>query len=147
MTWNYQPMVSGASGGFLVSYSVNLTPGEVISITVGVGAPVWTSSGIHGGGTTTFGSYLSCTGGGRSSVGVGAPWADPGNCGAAGGAGNFGQYVANSAGAITGGNTSLVYGNGGMAERCDNATNGCASPNYAYGTPGNPGVVIVDVLY
>lgn len=141
-------MISGASGGFLVSYPLNLTPGEVITITIGAGGPVRPADGAGqgaGGGTTTFGSYLSCTGGGSS--GTQLSFADVGNCGASGGVGLFGQYINtdtnNASGYVVGGQPPTQFGSGGGAGRCS----GCVAPNYSYGYPGAPGVVVVDVLY
>lgn len=127
-------MISGASGGFLSSFPVNLIPGESIPITIGAGGPAGpyeTSTG----GTTTFGSYLSCTGG----FGYGSM----GNCGSAGGVGIYGFYVTSVGGIINGGFTSLRYGSGGVVSRC----NGCPGSYPTTGAPGEPGVVFVDVLY
>lgn len=136
-------MISGASGGFLVSYPVNLTPGESISINIGIGglAGPYPNGGV--GGTTSFGGYLSCTG---SLQYAPPPYESdmfPGACGAQGGVGNTGQYIVIPGGVVSGGKTPLGYGNGGDVGRC----NGCVAPNPTMGKNGAPGVVIVDVLY
>lgn len=133
-------MVSGASGGFLVNYPMNLTPGEVIPITIGVG-------GVSGyrvagtGGTTIFGSYLSCSGG-SSLTDASNSYATPGACNVDG-IGTWGQYSDQLGGALIGGVTPLRFGSGGVVGRCD----GCPFPNPTTGLSGTPGVVIVDVLY
>lgn len=123
---------------------MNLTPGEVIAITIGGGGPENTA-----GGTTEFGTYISCSGGYTSS---GFTYAKSGNCGSLGGVGNPGQYVAigsgtsnsaNYGGHLSGGVTPLYYGSGGYGSMSwGNAASG--------GFPidnGIQGVVIVDVLY
>lgn len=92
-------------------------------------------SPIQQGGTTTFGTYLSCTGGIEYGV--------PGNCGAAGGFGSHGSYVLSAGGQMNGGATPFVYGSGGNVFRCA----GCSGNYPTIGSAGTPGVVIVDVLY
>lgn len=146
VSWNAPVMISGSSGGFLVSYPVNLIPGEAIPIVIGAGGSVRTSHlGANGGASTAFGSYLLCTGGGATEITL--SFADPGNCGVNGGVGLWGQYItnenANASGFITGGQTPFQFGSGGGAGRCD----GCVVPTYAVGSPGSPGIVIVDVMY
>ena len=135
-------MISGSSGGFLLSYPVNLTPGETIPITVGAGGLASAHPNGGPGGDTIFGSYLACTGALKAQPTCEA-WSCAGTCGAAGGAGIIGQYVSSEGGIVAGGNTPLVYGSGGADFRC----NGCAAPNPTIGWNGASGVVIVDVLY
>jgi hypothetical protein len=134
----------------LLSTGVNLTPGATIPITIGAGA-------VEGnvGGTSSFGSYLSCTGGDSD---LGGPVVG-GNCGSDGGSGVMNQYVllqpdpdpntTSHGGFFSGGQTPLGYGSGGGVGRCSGCTlvvHGAASLN-TNGVPGRPGVVIVDVLY
>jgi len=130
-------IVSGASGGFLIAYPLNLTPGEVIPITVGAGGPAANANTALSAqaGTTVFGAYLSCTGG--------ANYTSPGSCGAQGGFGTYGTYTVSEAGIYNGGGTPLAYGSGGSAYRCW----GCPGIYPAYGSDGTPGVVYVDALY
>lgn len=127
-------MASGASGGFLASYPLNLVSGESISIVVGTGGPAGPYETSQGG-QTVFGTYLSCTGG--------FGFQGQGNCGSNGGLGFVGNYVVTPGGVLTGGNTPLVFGSGGAVGRC----NGCAGSYPTIGSPGAPGAVIVDVLY
>lgn len=142
--------VTGSSGGYLISRPVNLTPGESIQITIGAGG----AEGSYGG-TTTFGAYYSCSGGSSS---LGGP-SIGGSCGSAGGDGFTSQYVilptepdpnySGHGGFFAGASTPLGYGSGGGTSRCAGCTlaiHGAASLN-TYGTPGRPGVVIIDVLY
>lgn len=118
-----------------------MIPGESIPITIGTGGQV-ASAGLSSGspgGTTSFGSYLVCSGGGST---VGENWLNIGSCGAAGGAGLPGTYIVTNGGGVSGGQTPLGYGSGGMSSRC----NGCSLPNPSYGSAGMPGVVIVDAF-
>lgn len=126
--------VSGGSGGNLSSYPLMLLPGENITISVGIGAPSTTTALMAAGGTTSFGGYLSCTGG-KSVM--------PGDCGANGGLGNRGMYVVTQYAYIIGAKTPMIYGSGGNVSRC----NGCAGIYPTSGAPGDNGVVIVDVFY
>lgn len=132
---------SGASGGFLVSYPVNLIPEERISIIIGNGGSPSFSNLRSGtpGGTSRFGNYLICTGGGNLNQ---ENWQDVGNCGDKDGIGNPGVYMVTDGGGVSGGQTPIGYGSGGLTWRC----NGCASPNPTIGQNGKDGVVIVDLL-
>jgi hypothetical protein len=134
-------MVSGSSGGYLLSYPLNLTPGESIPITIGFG-------GIENqdGGTTYFGSYLSCSGG---YVRLGDGWAG-GDCGVNGGKGVSavflgigGNLAVDYGGVLLGGKSPLSYGSGGDSRRCW----GCGPSSLSMGMSGIQGVVIIDVLY
>jgi hypothetical protein len=138
-------LISGASGGNLSSYPVNLTAGESISITVGLGG---LANGT--GGATQFGNYVTCTGGLPSNGGT---LAYAGNCGAAGGVGNNGQFfgvgdsntnTAGYGGHLSGGVTSIGFGAGGYANMSWSAPN---SGIFGYSSSGFNGVVFVDVLY
>lgn len=140
---------TGSSGGFLASYPVNLTPGESIAITVGTGG-IETANG----GVTSFGSYLSCSGGYSSAAGP----VPAGNCGVAGGIGATSSYFilpepipdySSNGGFFPGGITSLGYGSGGGVNKCS----GCSRAVHggamllSFGVPGRQGVVMVDVMY
>ena len=134
-------MVSGSSGGFLANYPLNLTPGEVIPITIGDAAGSGYQVAGHGG-TTSFGSYLACSGG-SSNSNPGNSFLTPGSCNVGNGTGLLGEFVVLAGGAVTGGQTPIGFGTGGFVWRCY----GCASPNPTIGYPGQSGGVIVDVLY
>jgi hypothetical protein len=131
---------TGSSAGYLMSYPLNLTPGESIPITIGNG-------GLQNqnGGTTTFGSYLSCSGGLASPAGNMAG----GNCGSNGGFGVTSQFVGIGAGSVDygggflGGQTPFGYGSGGNSFKCW----GCGLATVGAATPGMSGVVFIDVLY
>lgn len=128
------PMISGSSGGFLMSYPVNLIAGETISISIGAGGPAGPFQTVQAG-TTSFGGYLSCTGG--------QSYGTPGNCGSAGGFGMYGTYVSSPGGTVTGGVSSLGYGTGGFVNRCGN----CVGSYTTVGGVGRSGAIFVDVLY
>lgn len=130
--------VAGSSGGYLNSYPLNLTPGELIPISIGVGG-----SQNQNGGTTNFGGYLSCSGGSMSLFGP----VLGGNCGTNGGQGVTSQYFGhndeNYGGYFVGGTTPMNYGSGGGSSKCW----GCGAGTVSTGLSGLNGVVIVDVLY
>ena len=138
-------LVSGSSGGFLISYPLNLIPGEIIPITIGAGGEAGLAPNGGVGHTTMFGSYLSCTGALESNPAAEAQ-SFPGSCGTKGGMGVYGQYVETYGGWVSGGNTPLGYGSGGRVFRCNNRYS-CPEPNATIGYSGTQGVVIIDVLY
>lgn len=134
-------MISGGSGGFLLNYPLALSSGEQIDIVVGYG-------GLPGqtGGSTRFGSYLSCGGGHSSSTG--GP--NGGDCGSTGGFGTKGSYInlmpdqgGNAPEAIT----PLGYGKGGTSNVCSGCFNSFGYYDKAHGHPGVQGVVYVDAFY
>ena len=133
-------MISGARAGFLERYPVNLTPGEVIPIVIGAGAPPAPYKLGQRGGTTSFGSYLSCTGGGNPGQ---EAWSAIGNCGTHGGNGIRGNYVMSSGGELLGGSIPMGYGSGGSVHRCV----GCNPSTPTVGAWGQNGVVIIDMIY
>lgn len=139
-------LVSGASAGVLLSQPISVTPGEAIAITIGSGG-----GENQGGGSTSFGTYITCTGGYAPTL---ATLTYGGNCGASyGGAGHNGQFLGigdglgttgpDYGGHLAGGESPLSYGSGGYANKCW----GCGYSNLSWGMAGNNGVVIVDVLY
>ncbi|WP_434155796.1 phage tail protein [Pseudomonas sp. JZ134] len=112
------PNVAGSSGGGGGAgghgegiYSV--TPGDVITITVGAGGAAVTSGSGNSGGTSSFGSFLSCTGGsGGIYSGGGAAGGAGGSCSGA----NIVSYKGQDGGCG-------VYLNSGNTS--NNATGGC----------------------
>jgi hypothetical protein len=66
----------GAGGGYARKRITGLTSGQVLSVTVGTGGLAGTTSAAPGpGGSTSFGSYLSATGGGLNPLAtVASPW-------------------------------------------------------------------------
>jgi hypothetical protein len=80
------PGGGGAQGGMATDIVGGLVPGQVIAVTVGAGgtSPAGVGNGA-GGGTSSFGAYLSASGGGGGQGGTTALFAT------AGGAGGIGQ--------------------------------------------------------
>src|SRR3546814_13187069 len=121
-------MISGGSGGYLLNQPLMLTPGEVINIVIGIGgAPNQT------GGTTHFGSYLTCTGGYASMTGP----PPGGNCGAFGGFGTRGNHITvppDYGGGSAVSSPPLGYGQGGESSPCS----GC-SGSLGYGDKAHVG--------
>jgi hypothetical protein len=135
-------IIAGSSGGLLLSHPVNLIPGEAINLVIGSGglattqiAPTPTSAI---GGTTSFGSYLSCTGGQPQTS-----WPAEGSCLESSstwiGGGSKGGAISTINGHVLGGQSPLIYGTGGAS--------GNPGTGMTWGTDGAKGVVIVDVLY
>ena len=64
----------GGSGGFGEAYITGLTPGASITVTVGTGGNGSTGNvNASNGGTSSFGTYLSCTGGSIVAAASGTP--------------------------------------------------------------------------
>lgn len=127
-------MISGSSGGYLLNYPLNVVPGETIAITIGQGGLPGDPS--QDGGSTVFGSYLLCSGGGHVQATTMYP---PGDCSGKG-FGNYGQQVVASGSFMTGGMTPFGYGSGGTSSLC-------VACSVSTATSGQSGIVIVDVLY
>jgi hypothetical protein len=78
--------VAGAGGGYGYSYLQGVTPGATVSVTVGAGGTAGLANGGSPtaggtGGTSSFGTYITCTGGGGGNPGngtIGTPAATPG---------------------------------------------------------------------
>ena len=134
-------MISGASGGYLLSYPVNLTENETIKITIGNGGPPNNPGGI-----TKFGDYVWCDGG-RSS-----DYAPPnyGGCSVSGSSGQGGNYIA--VGPDEGGNapigtSPLGYGSGGNSSRCQGCYSSFGWYDKTHGSSGRDGFISIDVMY
>lgn len=97
-SYNAIPSGGGAGGGYGRKRVANLTPGQTIAVTVGVGGTGGTTSGgaPTPGGTSSFGSYVSATGGNLNSL---ATISDPLNGATPGGIGIAGDVnIAGSSG-------------------------------------------------
>ena len=138
---------AGGGGGTAIEIITGLVPGTSITVTVGAGAAPKSNGDGNPGGTSSFGSYLSATGGQGGTRGSDGFVPVPA-VGGAGGIGSGGQLnVAGSAGVAGGPGGSSHYGGGG----------GYLSPGRSYGggagagdhdleetSAGAPGVVIVE---
>lgn len=111
---------SGGGGGWMNNaIFTNLTPGQVIPITIGIGGNIGYNT-TYSGGTSAFGSYLSANGGekatlssyntGDSIVGIGKGGGG-GNGGSGGGTGGSNGGIGYQFG---GGGSSQYGGRGGM---------------------------------
>jgi hypothetical protein len=98
------PQGGGGAGGAAIKVITGLTPGGTVAVTVDPGGAAETA-----GGTSSFGTYCSATGGARAAVRTGNP-----GPGGAGGTGSGGD-VNFTGGAGTGGSgvINVVAGNGG----------------------------------
>ena len=81
---------AGGGGGYMNNAVVNVTPGEIITITIGAGGEGYLTTGLvsgnmNSGGTTSFGTHLSANGG--SGAALTARNAGAGGRGGAGGGG------------------------------------------------------------
>jgi hypothetical protein len=132
---------SGGGGGGYAEAICSVTPGQVISIAVGakgLGAIVNNPIGSTGGGTTSFGNFLSATGGGGGTAGFGF-------ASTAGSAGiGYGAFAAPGVGGGLGqqyqqlGITGSYTTGGGLG---GGAGNGVSSMSpLSIGASGNPGV-------
>jgi uncharacterized coiled-coil protein SlyX len=103
----------GGAGATALFQAVSVTPGQVISVTVGSGGSAATTclySGVPSGGTTSFGSILSLPGGGGGRCSNGGQGIYNGLAGGAGGTDAFGSMGGISVGA--GGLGNGAYGSG-----------------------------------
>ena len=150
---------AGGAGGFSIGY-FDVTPGDVIAVTVGAGGSAVTGA-VDGnaGGTSSFGSLCSATGGGAGTnaggSGAGAGGAGGvGSGGAVNGQGGFGSdgQVGSTAWPAQGGASCLGGGSrGGSGGGGGSATGarGSGGGNIyatasATGRPGMPGIVIIE---
>lgn len=106
----------GGSGACAISYITGLTPGASINITVGAGGAATSGAG-NAGGTSSFGSYVTCTGGAGGqgnhaansfSGGAGGTVSGTYAIGINGQAGG-GSYAAGKAGYFTGAGAGIGY--------------------------------------
>ena len=160
---NYLSGAGGGAGGLAKKRITGLTIGATIAVTVAAGGPgAGTTDGggspvtANPGGTSSFGSYVSATGGGGG--GWGAPTTSAGGgpgAGVGGDVNSFGGYGSDGqAGVFTGmGNGgSSFFGSGGRAASGQNGYNGAAygsGGGGSYGFPfnggnGAPGIVMVE---
>jgi hypothetical protein len=107
------PSGGGAGGGYARKRIAGLTPGQIIPVTIGSGGTAGSTSTLPGpGGSTSFGSYVSATGGGLNPI---ATIASPGLGASAPGGGVGGDVnVSGSTGGNATGNAGGVGGGGAM---------------------------------
>lgn len=129
LTYSYQNFAGGGGGGYMAHDTVTVRTGQIVPITIGAGGARRTTglSGYGGtGGITSFGDYLSASGGGggqcQSSYGTG------GNGGTGGGA-----SADVSQAAVVGKGGDGDYGGGGGGA---NAQPGGAGGSYGGGGGG-----------
>lgn len=135
----------GGAGQAIIKQSYTVTPGQVISLTVGNGGAGATTNGASGlnGGNTTIGSLVTLTGG-TGGGGGGAVQTNTIGGGGAGGVGG-GGYPSGGAGgdgnyAGTGGmGASNLFGGGGGGSRASKTTPIAASSAYEFGGGGGGG--------
>ncbi len=131
-------VTSGGAGGGAGSARekvVGVTPGETIAITVGAGGTgAWQRDGGTGG-TTVFGPYLACNGGGGGKCGG----ATTGGAGGAGGTGSTGVSAGSAGGA---GSYSKPWGSTPATAASGTCQFGLPAQAYAAGAsrPTNNGV-------
>jgi hypothetical protein len=107
----------GGGGGFAIDFVTGLTPGGTVTVTVGAAGAAGSAGSGGAGGTSSFGAYVSATGGGG---GAGAVNVNT-NAGGAGGSTSGAAWGINGgAGLAAAGN--LMSGAGG-ATRLSQATN------------------------
>ena len=139
--WGAGGQIGGGGGGFAIKIITGLTPGDTVPVTVG-GAP----AGFGAGGTSSFGAFVSATGGAGGGAGV-----QPGGVGvggdfnAMGGSGNassgVGTFAGGAAGVFGDGGTGWSPGNAGGAF-VNNGTGGMSGRGTSgSGEYGDPGIV------
>lgn len=131
----------GGSGGYAEQVNIPVTPGQVITVTIGAGGSGGTSTTAGGtGGTTSFGSFCSASGGSGGTAGtsgIGVP-------GGTGGATFIGQFTVkgNNGGSGIGipSPSSAVSGAGGGAPFVGSSASGNQGAGGSTGTfPGGGG--------
>lgn len=127
--WGAGANSGGGGGGFAMKVLSGLTIGQSVTATVGVGAAT--------GGTTSFGAYLSATGGkqvngvaGDGGVGVGG---DVNTTGGSSGAGSTGQ--------LGGGGAANLLGRGGNGGAANQAGGSASSGGGSGGTSSYAGTI------
>jgi hypothetical protein len=156
------PGGGGGGGGTAVGIVTNLTPGMSIAVTVGAGGAGSDTPGTGlSGGTSSFGTFLSASGGQGGGGGTAVQFAMPGGLGGTGSGGqyNFGGSMGSDsivvacrggdgggpghgrgASGPTGGFGATGYGGGGGGGGC--TTSG--SPVGSAGGAGSVGIVIIE---
>jgi hypothetical protein len=154
------PSGGGAGGGYARKRITGLTSGQVISVTVGAGGSAGSTSAAPGpGSSTSFGSYVSATGGGLNPLAtVANPWlgastvglgvgGDINVGGSSGGNGLSNIGGAGGGGALGGGMTHVAtsYAINGQAPAGGASGSGTGQNNNTAqpGGMGAPGLVIV----
>jgi hypothetical protein len=151
-----QPSGGGSGGGYARKLVTKLVPGQVIGVTVGPGGGGGTNGTPAGaGGTSSFGAFVSATGGslnylasvsapgnGASPAGAGVG-GDVNLTGSEGQAGILTQGGMGGAAPMGGAMNSGTYGKGGSTP--GGGASGAGTPgNTAYsGAAGGPGLVVV----
>jgi hypothetical protein len=147
-TTNSRGAGGGGGAAQCVLYLTGLVPGASITVTVGTGG-VGTSGTGGAGGTTSFGSYVTLTGGGGGSGNLSTATGG----GSAGGiSGTYNRYVAGDAGNnydvgvrsgsggsgsnVSGGFYFLLDGNSGSGSSACAGVNGTAASGYGAGGGG-----------
>ncbi|NLN26212.1 MAG: hypothetical protein GX163_11345 [Bacteroidetes bacterium] len=140
----------GGGAGAVVKAEVAVTPGDNISINVGVGGNGGTANNSGGaGGISSFGGFVSVSGGGGGQAGsvIGGI---AGGSGGSNGAGNMGTYGGHGGGCVFGvggagathsqyaGSSGGGYGGGGGGGYGTSSGNGHA------GGKGSPGFVLIE---
>lgn len=110
-SWSHDAKGGGGGAGRIKKQAVTLTPGQSITVTIGTGgiggdndSGTGTLAGGDGrnGGTTSFGTLLSATGGEGGKGATASSYYDPaggnGGAGSAGGGGGFGHYSGGNGG-------------------------------------------------
>lgn len=156
------PGAGGGAGGTTIDVISNLTPGQIIPVTVGAGGTAPASPATGGaGGSSSFGSFLSATGGQGGQGGSGSLFATAGGIGGTGVGGRIiqggamggdGIAVASrggdgggpghgrgASGPLSGFNATGFGGGGGGG-----GASGGTSPAGNPGGNGAPGIVIVE---
>jgi hypothetical protein len=155
------PSGGGSGGGYARKLITGLTPGQMISVTVGAGGIAGTTGGVAAGpgGTSSFGQYVSATGGSLNylatpsapgngatpaGIGVGGDVNFAGSAGQAG-AGILSQGGLGGASPIGGAQNSGTFGNAGTFPGGGAAGAGTgATGNTAFnGAAGGGGLVVV----
>lgn len=159
------PAGGGGAGGMAIKYVTSLTPGTTIPVTVGAGGVALTGGPVGqggAGGTSSFGAYVSATGGAGGGGGPSSVTITPGGAGggavggdinsggssgtdsilpaARGGDGGGPGAGRGSTGAVTGIAAQGYGGGGGGGGASNTSGTGTGGP----GGNGAPGIVIVE---
>jgi hypothetical protein len=154
------PSGGGSGGGYARLRITGLTPGQSIPVTVGAGGTAGSNASAPGpGGSSSFGNYVSATGGGLNPLAtIGSPWlgassvgvgvgGDINVAGSSGGNGLNNIGGAGGSGALGGGTTCVAtsYALNGQAPGggASGSGTGLGSNTAQPGATGAPGLVIV----
>ncbi len=127
------PSGGGGAGGQAIGIINNLTPGQTIAVTVGLGGAAPTATGVgNSGGTSSFGAYMLAYGGVGGNGGTATTFS---NAGGAGGHGSGGQV--NVSGSV-GTDAIVVACRGGDGGGPGNGR-GASGPDVGIDAPGYGG--------